>query len=434
MIADVPLSPTEDAGLWQAARNRRISLLVVGQTVSALGDWILPISVAIELVTSHRPLTDLALVMGSRTLATGLTVLYGGILADRLRRTRLMIFADVLRALSVAAILAVWSSLPVAGLCTAMFVFGIGEALFRPAYSALIPRIVKPDYLKSANVLNTASQRLAVVIGPAIAGILYSLTGGRVSLSIDIATFAVSALTLVNISEKRTGPETRSRRVRLSDARIGAVEMWRRDWLRWLTVGGIVQILFFIAPWFVFLPVVTASRYGGGSAYAICLSCFGIGAIIGGISAGRIRTSQPGIPAILGVGLLALIMVGLAVPVPLWVLAAFHFIGGFGIDMCGVLVTVAEQRDVPDEVLGRVMSFDLLISKVTTPVAYALIGPVAGHIGKEPILIAGALACVLPMWPLLLLKSVRALSSPSSPIQSEVSGAGAGLDVPSELP
>jgi predicted MFS family arabinose efflux permease len=401
-----------EVGLRPALRHRSFQLLFSGQAVSALGDWILPIVIALELVRRHRPLYDLALVFGSRTIATGLVLVFGGVLADRFRRTRIMVSADLVRAMAIVVVMLGWRALDLPVIAGAMFLFGIGEAIFQPAYSALVPRTVPNSAVMSANAVNTLTQRLADVLGPAFAGLLFATLGGAASLGIDIVTFAISTATLLAIREKGTAHTQPLRRFIFSHAFEGAQVVWRLIWIRYMVLAGIVQVFFFIAPWFVFLPVITGQRYSGVPAYAVCLSCYGIGAIAGNVAASRYRGRRPGLVGLPAIGLLALIMVALALPTPLWLLAAAHFVGGFGIDVFGVLWNTAVQREIPDNLLGRVMSFDLLTTKVATPIAYVIIAPIAAVVGREPVLVLGALACVLPFLPLLALPSVRALSGP----------------------
>ncbi len=131
---------------------RDFRLLWTGQAVSAIGDMIFPVAVAVFVLDSGGDVGDVGLVLAARFAALVLFALFGGVWADRLRRTRVMIGADLLRAVAVLGLALVPGTPAVAILAALTFLVGGGEAFFRPAYGAVLPTIVPAERLAVATL------------------------------------------------------------------------------------------------------------------------------------------------------------------------------------------------------------------------------------------------------------------------------------------
>jgi DHA3 family tetracycline resistance protein-like MFS transporter len=121
---------------------REFRWLWAGQLISSIGDGIFPVAVAVKILDSGGTARDLGFVLAGRAVALVVFVLFGGILADRMRRTTVMIGADGLRAIAVLGLALVPGEVPVAVLAALVFAVGAGEAFFRPAYGALLPTVL----------------------------------------------------------------------------------------------------------------------------------------------------------------------------------------------------------------------------------------------------------------------------------------------------
>jgi len=130
----------------QALRNPDFRWLFTGQAVSAIGDQLFPVAVAVLVLQGGGGAGDLGLVLAARFGALVLFALLGGVWADRLPRVRVLVSADVLRLLAVLGLaLAAASAPPVPVLAALTFLVGAGEAFFRPAYGALLPTVRPPS-------------------------------------------------------------------------------------------------------------------------------------------------------------------------------------------------------------------------------------------------------------------------------------------------
>ena len=163
----------------RALTHRPFALLWTGQTISAIGDALYSIALTWWVLQK----TGSALVMGT-TLILSLAprlffLLLGGVIVDRFSRTRLMLISDILRGLVISAItiLALTNSLELVHIYAAIIIFGVVGAFFGPAFMALIPQLMPPRLLPSANSLATMTGQLIGIIGPALAGAVVAVGG-----------------------------------------------------------------------------------------------------------------------------------------------------------------------------------------------------------------------------------------------------------------
>src|SRR3989304_4864204 len=178
---------------FRALRHRNFTLLLSGQTLSRIGDFLFQIALAWWVLEK----TGSAVAMGS-VLIFGfvpmlLLVLVGGVLVDRLQRTRLLFWSDIGRGIVMVALtwlvaadrLEIWLGY------IGAFLFGFADAFFQPAYQALVPQIPPQGDWPSANSLSSLSMQLGRVVGPALGGIMSGLGGTVLAFGINAASFFV---------------------------------------------------------------------------------------------------------------------------------------------------------------------------------------------------------------------------------------------------
>jgi MFS family permease len=395
-------------------RSPEFRKLWVGQTLSSIGDPILPFALAFLVLGRGDGAVGVAAVFAARAVATSLAVLAGGVLADRLSRKRVMIWADAFRVTTILAIVVLNDHLSLVSLSLLVFVFGLGGAVFRPAHLALIPSLVTEDQTQAANALTSLSARTAGLFGPALAGALVALTSVRWALLVDALTFTASLFTLSVLREpslqrNSEGPPSFGREVLEGFAIVGA-----RRWIVIEIVAGAVQVTLCLGPWLVLLPVVAADSPFAQGQYAALLIAMGAGAMAGTVVGGRVRSSRPGVVAGLAMMPFSLALVGLAADWSVPVLVVLHVLAGVGTEVFLVLWVTALQRDVPSHALGRVFALDQLGSLGLLPIGMLAAGLVVEYSGTSSLLataaVINAAMAVLP----LLSADVRRFSSRSS--------------------
>jgi MFS family permease len=166
---------THRIGILKPLRVRDFGLLWSGMTVSALGDGIYTVALAWQVYGLSNTPTALSIVGIAWFLPQIAATLFGGVIADRMDRRRVMIFADVLRATAIGALgaLSVAGELHLWHIWILVALYGIGNSVFYPAYTALVPQVLPKELLVEGAALRQFIRPLASrIIGPARGGAL----------------------------------------------------------------------------------------------------------------------------------------------------------------------------------------------------------------------------------------------------------------------
>lgn len=406
----------EDGPVRQALRSAPFRALLLSQWISNLGDRIAPIALAFAVLDLTGNAKDLGIVLACQTVPSALLMLPAGVIADRVSRRLLLISSDLLRLLaqSVAAVLLLTDNATILSLALTQIFYGIGEAFFLPAIQATVPDVLPAQSLQPGNALVSVGRNIAMIAGPVIGAAAIAASSPGTAVAIDAATFFLSGLLLLRLPK---GPTIASRRglVReirssfLTDLREGARQVWARRWLRTMIGYFVLYHLAIMPSIYVLGPLISTTDYDAERSYALWLTAFGAGAIVGGITAVRLRPRHPirwvaslmmvaaAQPLILGAGVSSTVMA-----------IAFAFAG-----VCvSFLFTVWDsevQRRIPAEHLARVASFDFFGAISLMPIGYALAGPLAHAVGTRPALIGIGIFGVLSAGATLLVKEVRTL-------------------------
>lgn len=194
--AGAPESASTRMPAGHAAWKRSLALLWVGQVVSHLGDALFLtaiVFIALEVTGSKGAAGLLSGLKYAPAIVFGL---FAGVLVDRYDRRRVMVWADLLRAVSVGAIplLAATGLLGGITLGLSVFMLAVGATLFNPAIKALVPQFAPPQHLTRAISAFQVAEYGAFVLGPFLASIIAPRLGNVHLLTVDAGTFIFSAL------------------------------------------------------------------------------------------------------------------------------------------------------------------------------------------------------------------------------------------------
>ena len=397
-----------------ALRERDFRLLFAGTMVTTVGDRLAGIALAFA-VLDIASATALGLVFAVRQGVQALVVVGGGVLSDRLPRNLVLVGASIVQgaaqAATAACVLAGVGG--VGAILVLQAIYGLGLGLVIPAEVGLVPQTVSPERLQQANALQGLTRNIVGVLGPAVGGAIVVAGSPGVALALDAVSFFVCAelLRRIRVAVRDTSESPGF----LTELREGWREFTSRTWL-WASVVlfGIGNLVF--AGWIVLGPAIANERLGGAGLWAAILTAGGIGAVLGGLVAMRVRPRRPLVACVLAATLISLQTLALALEAPTWVVAAAAFVGGLGIAVHLTLWFTVFQQQVPERAQSRVSSYDTLGSFVLMPIGMALVGPVADAIGLTETL----WLCVAVMWTswagILLLPSVWAIRRRDEPI------------------
>lgn len=412
---DVARSPSIPSVL----RVPEFRVLLSGRVLAVGGSALSPVALAFAVLETTHSAASLGLVLLVRQLMQIAFSLLAGVVGDRLPRYRVLLTADTVAGLAqaVAAAALIRGDAGVALLAVTAGVNGAASAFVLPAVNGLVPQLVPPDHLQPANAVLRLSYNVCSVTGIALAGVVVSSAGAGVAVALDAATFFGSALLFSRLRGIRgslsTGPSL------WGELRTGWREFSGRQWLWVAVVQASLFNLAYVGALSVLGPLASLKALGGAIAWSIIAVGHNVGYIVGGLLASRLRVRRP---LLAGLAMMALevpfiaslgAVVGLDVNPVLGcsVVTLLAVLGGFGIEIFGVLWDSTIQSQVPQQAISRVSSYDQLASMSFVPLGLALMGPLAQSLGIEVAGTAAATTMAVSIAGAMLVPAVRRLTT-----------------------
>ena len=385
-------------------------LLAAGMTLSWIGGGFQTIALAVAVLAAGGGAGDLGLVMAGSIAAMLACALLGGVWADRLQPTRVMVLSDAVRLASTAAMAGMFATdayrLPL--LCGLAAVSAGAGSFFSPAMMSLRPLLVAPERRQAANATLSLLQTVSMVVGPAIGGVVIARFGAPTGFAVNAASFLAS---LVAVAMIRTRAPRSARTGLLSELGEGWREIRGRDWL---LSGVLAATLFHVANGvvLVLVQVIAIEELGGPSAAGLIASAEGLGGVAGAALAMRFRPRR-----LLRAGWFTLLLMPLwsfsyVWPGALTAVLVGAVLGYAGLSFFSVAWDTAVQDHVPHRSLGKVASWDLLASFVAMPVGNVLAGPLSARWGNDPVLAGCSAVLLVASLAPLLVRGSRELTRP----------------------
>ncbi|MEU8899697.1 MFS transporter [Nocardia sp. NPDC048505] len=275
---------------WAPLRSRIYRSLWIAQLVSNLGTWMQTVGAQWILVDEPNAAALVSFVQTAITLPVMLLAIPSGVLADLVDRRRLLLGAQSAMAV-LAAVLAVATATghtTPGVLLTLLFLIGCGQALTGPAWQAIQPELVAREQIPAASALGSMNINIGRAVGPALAGVLVSLSGPTLVFALNAISFvgivAVLAVWRRPATARKLPTERPLAALQAGTRFIRAAPAIRRVLLR---------SILFIAPasalW-ALLPVIAREELGlSSSGYGLMLGALGLGAVLGALGLSRIR-------------------------------------------------------------------------------------------------------------------------------------------------
>jgi MFS family permease len=366
-----------------------------GQAISLIGTWMQMTAQAWLVLSLTHSSTTLGVIIALQTLPVLLLGPYGGLIADRVDKRRLMVVlqsamgvqALVLGLLTVTGNVRVWQI----GLLAALL--GLNNAFENPARQSFMLEMVGPEHLRNAVSLNSVLVNVARLIGPAVAGILIATVGEGECFLINAASFVAVVASLISMDRSALRPTEPTRRA-AGQLREGLQYVRSTPALAVpLLMMALVGCLTY--EFQVTLPVM-ASRglHAGATGFGFMTAAMGLGAVAGGLLvAARGKTGLR--PLVLSVSVFGLAM-GLATLAPNLglELPALAFAGGASITFMSTANSTLQLTADPS-MRGRVMSLWFVAFQGSTPIGGPIVGLVMAAAGARAGLGLGAVTCVV---------------------------------------
>ncbi|HUC57007.1 MAG TPA: MFS transporter [Streptosporangiaceae bacterium] len=327
--------------------------------------------------------TDLSYVLAAQVAPSLVFLLIGGVIADRVAPQLVIVAANAMIAIGEGTfgVLVLTGRPGLPAMIGLELLTGTGMALFYPASTALLPRLVPKEQLQEASAVSRLVMNVAMMSGAALAGECVALFGAGWALAVcGLGTFAAVPLMLaIRLAPAEISADSEPSLFR--ELREGWSEFWSHSWL-WVTVFQFTVVL---AAWYagfqVLGPAVAKVHLGGPSAWGLISAFEATGLIVGGLVSLRWTPRRPILFVVASGAVIALSSLALAMLLPLPAICVTAFGVGVAVEMMSVIWTVTMATRIPADMLARVSAYDALGSSMGMPAGALVAGPIAAVIG-----------------------------------------------------
>ena len=376
-----------------ALQHRDYSLFYLGLVVAGVGSQVQQTANIWQIYEMTNSPLHLGLTGLARAIPLIALSLMGGVIADRVNRRQVILAAQgisglmalVLAALTITGHIEVWQ------IYATIMVSGTLMALSAPARSAIIPTLVPRHHLMNAIALQSTVWQISNIVGPAIGGLLIAAVGLGATY---VANGAAHVVTLVALAMIHIGPLVVRQRPSALRSLTEGLSFVRRNSVILALLGTDAAATFF-GHYRVLLPFVAANvGFPGPEGLGLLLAAPGVGSLLGAaaiMSLGDLRyKGMVAVVAILGY-CVALVLLAISP----WFLMAIVVSGALGLfdSLQATPRNTVIQSITPDEMRGRVSSFQQMLTSGVPSLGQAYVGAIAALIGPAMALVTGAFAC-----------------------------------------
>jgi len=402
---------------FAALKVRNFRLYFIGQLISVSGTWMQSLAQGWLVLQITGSSVDLGIAVALQFLPMLLLGSYGGLIADRHEKRRILYFTQTSAGL-LALLLGVLVSthhVTVYGVYAVAFGLGIVNLFDVPARQAFVQEMVGRDLIANAVTLNSVLMNSGRLIGPAIAAGFIAVVGTAACFYANAGSFVavLIALLLMHKSEFLTMRTVAREKGQL---RLGLKYSFDNPLLRNVIIA-VAVVGTFAYNFTVTLPLLARITFHEHSAghYGILMGAMGLGAVIGGLVVARRSRPTPEMLALIVMGFGVMMTLVAFAPTVTWAEIAMIPTGSFSIALIATANSLL-QLNSSEQMRGRVMSLYSIAFLGTTPIGAPLVGLVVTWSNPRVGIFMGAIFAVLTSVGLLLQqrqnqRSVRVLQS-----------------------
>lgn len=378
---------------------RNYRLYFFGMMISASGTWMQMVAQGwLVLRLTDRP-SAVGLVTALQFLPMLLFGMWGGLVADRFDKRRVLMITQAWMSgvTGILAVVTLTGHVEVWMVYASALLIGVATVVDNPTRQSFVIEMVGPDEVANAVALNSAMFNSARIVGPSIAGVLILAGGTGTAFAYNSISYlaVIGGLMLMRTSELQPAePAAKGR----GQVRAGLRYVWRTPELR-STVLLVAAIGTFALNYQVLLPVLAKFTFASGpGTFGVMMSAMGVGSLVGALTtAGRARPT----PVVLvgAGGALGLLQLSVAAAPVLPVAIGALVLCGTVTTMFLATANATCQVTAAPEMRGRVMAIYLLVFLGSTPIG----GPIAGWVAEQfgaraGFAMGGVVATVVAIW------------------------------------
>ena len=384
--------------------HKYVKRLFLARFISNYGNGMGPIALAFGILGLPNGSANLlGLTLGITTVLFLIMAPFGGVIADKYGRARMVGLTDMAAGLILFVQVAYFTTgnVPIAVLLIVNGCFGILWGIFWPAFSGVIPAVLPEAGLQKGNALNSLVTNIGVISGAASAGFLIDAFGVSVTLGIDAASFFISGI-LIFTFRHLTPRAQHSKNAMIDDLRHGWQVFLSFRWIVIIVATFSFIVMCWAAAENVLGPLIALEHFDGAKSWSYVITAESIGLVVGSLIAIKVKPKYPMRFLMLSSFPITFYIAALAKPQSLAVIAVGAFLFGITLDLWGTLWSTALQRKVPRDSLSRVSSFDAMGSLMFRPIGLAIAAPLSTLLGIENFIYILAavtvVAIVLPLF------------------------------------
>lgn len=411
-----PMGEAKGGSFKSAFSHRDYRYLLPGFAVSAIGDWLYGVALVVLVYNRTHSASWVAAVTIIKLVPYVAFGAVGGVVADRYERRQVMLVCDLARAAFMFALaLSVAASQPVAVVVLIAFLTSAASTPYQPAMYAITPAIVGESDLAAANAVSNSVEHLAILLGPAIGGVLLLLGPPSVAFGLNGVSFLISGACVWAIATRSSGlkAEDEEQEAGLKERLLQGFRAIRESGEISMLVLLLSAGTFVYGQQVVMLVLVSKRLISTGSeGVGFLNAAVGLGGVVvAGFSNRMARTNHPALlfaGGVLASGLPLALVAFVSLPVLAYALMAITGAGSILLEVTGLTML---QRSLSNEVMGRVFGLmtslfvaSLLLGSFVTPI---MIGALSL---KATLVISGL---ILPVVILFALPQLRSLDRTS---------------------
>jgi MFS family permease len=357
-------SPTLFERVFKAFQYRDFRLMFIGACISSIGTWMQNLAQAwlvLDITKTPQQPAGSPFYLGLDAFLAGMPVfllsILGGVVADRVERRRVLLISQYIQMTSafILTLLILFHVVRIWEILCLSFVCGTAQSFGGPAYSALIPTLVKKEDMPNAIALNSIQFNLARVLGPAIGGVALDRLGSVWCFGLNGVSFLAPVISLTILTTRYLPQKTGESVISSLKQGFGFI---RRQ--------GAMEALIFLAfimtalgfPMMTFLPYFARTTFMGGPwTFTLFMCSSGIGAVTGSLLVAWMGNAQhKGRIALTSLVWLGIGISLFALSTNLVLSCVVLFLTGIGLMTVFANVNSLVQLITPNEMRGRVMS------------------------------------------------------------------------------
>lgn len=408
---------------FRSLRHRAYRLYFTGQTISIVGTWMQKVAQAWLVLELSGSGTLLGVTAGLQQLPTLLLTAWGGLLADRVNRRKILMWTQCAAAVPAATlgVLSATDQLSVPIVLVLALTIGVVEAIDKPARHTFPSDLVPREDVANALTLNNTMFNAGRVIGPAAAGLIIGSIGVSVTFLLNAASFMAVFVMLVYIRPTDLQPWSPAPK-KTGELRAGLGYARRTPTilapLALMTITGL-----FAYEWNTAIPLLARSYSTSAETVGFFFTAMGAGAVIGSLAIAGVMTPSPARMATITLAFAgALGLTGAAPSEPL-TLACLFLLGSTSTTLRAVTMSLV-QLESDSAMRGRMVSLLIMAINGTSPVSGPLIGWVAETFSARTAIGMGATAsaaAALGVWGYLRRTHILGRSRVTAASETEVS-------------